>query len=1280
MNDRRPPIRPRVALLPFDDPQQSWNWFEEAVRDLLGRMPQFRNVEAYGVQGDHQEGIDIRADSEAGHIGIQCKKVTECGPGDVGTAILAATYPAERFILALSRRATVGARRVIDQHENWELWDQARLSDAVRALPPDQAVDYIERHFHLAWVNDFLGRGRPSTFIGCDASLEPFRDVARLVHHEWTRVDDNGALLHLQAFLASRERVALVDGPIGIGKSKLVYDLTAADLGRPVYFLAAGATVTPDGLREISAGPALIIVDNADDAEGVSLLLGQVLRNPDQQLILTVSASAVAAMNEHLTEAGLEPAQLRSVSLERLARRPTIELAREALGREDAEIEEAIVLHASDSPLTTILTAKLIRDRTTTTAALESEGHVRDLVRSLYREVATGAVADEIPREDVKAVLQLLAAVGPARIERDDWLMPAASFLAWDVEHLLRVIDAIDDARILSRLGSKYAVAPEMLRQSIMLEACTVRGRRTTFPNRVLEHFPQDPKLLHNLAIADLESRASGGPDLFSAPWESIAQAIRDGNSLDRSHFLSQLDTLGFFKPDEVFELVAFLVDHPATNEDTQPYADVGIVIEHKSVLREMPGALKRVMMGSRERLSGCVELLWRIGKDQTTWHSGDDPIRTVSGLVRYEVGVGTEIAAAVVDVVARMIERGERDTKAHSLLELIAPVLARDVQSAISQGTQLTIRRFVLTVDSVRDLRDRALGVVGAAALGASPRRADKAIGLLADLLREPANQLGEPSVETVAAWDRERGLGLDVFDQIVDAGTLPIRELRIAHNLPFYARYSPSAYVRERASALLGRLGSSPGRDRYRVLMDEFLRADTFVDLRRERDWQEGERRRAAFVSTVAAEVLAATDVPDAIVADLRTRMAAIADAGLYASPRLLFAEIHRQRPDLGMSLVDAILETGDPGLYSWLEPFIRAEFLRDPAQGEALARRVMAIGHADASIAVANALVYHSERADHDCAIRQGLFQTLLTSAFIEARRAAAHDLMFLKNECPDVIPELVLHAEIGADSALAERLYLALPANVEGIDVATRDALAAKLVPVLELDHWPLAFLQHMAPTRSAVVLDVFAARIFLDGAPEGYASVPSSEISVGPVVRALATSPTFEAELLALIRQRADIADEQLARFAPFLRHIAHVLPDLVKGMVVEGLASQSEGIQRAALTWVRYVPHAVLEGDVPYIIRMLERAHEISAEMGMRAEGAITAELTTGAESVGHYEGAPSDMRLQTVAKAALPLEGLSIPVRRFFAGLLEHGRRLEQQTIHSAEEAFGPQ
>jgi Restriction endonuclease len=149
------PVRPLLRTLPFD--QLEWPAFEEAVRDLVRRDPAFRNVQAFGVPGDAQGGIDIRADRDDGHIGIQVKRREDFGGAAVRDAIAATRYLAQHFIIALSRTATAGARTEIDKHPSWSLWDQVDLSDRVRALAQGEAVDYIQRHFHPSWAETFLG-------------------------------------------------------------------------------------------------------------------------------------------------------------------------------------------------------------------------------------------------------------------------------------------------------------------------------------------------------------------------------------------------------------------------------------------------------------------------------------------------------------------------------------------------------------------------------------------------------------------------------------------------------------------------------------------------------------------------------------------------------------------------------------------------------------------------------------------------------------------------------------------------------------------------------------------------------------------------------------------------------------------------------------------------------------------------------------------------------------------------------------------------------------------
>ena len=940
MTQSFPPVRPRLDVLPF--PQLTWEQFEAAIRDLFRRLPGYRNVEGYGVRGDHQDGIDIRADDDAGHVGIQCKKVDVCRTGEARAAVRDATYAADRFVLALSRTANVSVRHVIDPLPNWELWDQQRLSDAVRSLPPHEAAEFVARHFDNAWVNAFLGYAAPATFIDRVRALAPLLDPARLINHAWTRVEDGGAIDALQAFVGSYQQVALIDGPIGSGKSKLAFDL-AEDLDYPVYFVVAGAPISIEGLREIRPGRALIIIDNADDAEGLALLLSHLLHHPEQKAILAASSGAVPRLDQELATADIEPAQIARISLGRLSRSSTVALARQVLGREDAEAEEALVQHAADTPLSTVLTARMIRDRTTTAQGLETEGEVRDIVRRRYREVATGAVSDEVPAADVRAVLQLLAALGPTCVDLDEFLNAAAAFLGWDVDRLLGVLGAIEDARILHRRGGTYSVAPEILRQSLMLEACVIRGRPTTYADRVLEAFPVQYGILQNLAIADLESRAGDGPDIFTGPWRQLTDRVRAATSLERAHFVGHLDSLGFFKPDEVFEIVADLVSHPATNDDEQEYAQYGYAVDHQSVIREVSRSLRYVIMASRERIRGSVALLWDIEKDTTWAHISESPIKTVARQAKYEIGVGTGRAAAILDAVTAMIASGELDTPAHSLLEMIEPILARDVHVSLLQGTQLTIRRVVVDVNAVRELRDRAIAVVAETALGADERRATKAIKILAALLREPEHFVGEPSGDARAAWDRERALALDAFDRIVENGMNPIRELVIADQIHYYALHSPSELARTRATTLLERIGTKNDRDQ--ILISEFCQLVKFHRHDESSDFSAANRRLDEFETRAAAEWLAAFPDPEVLVSELRQRVTAIGATGLYGSPIRLLTWLVQMRPGFDERFVETILAANDPGVLPWVTPFLRAAFILDPAVAVALAERLFA-----------------------------------------------------------------------------------------------------------------------------------------------------------------------------------------------------------------------------------------------------------------------------------------------------------------------------------------------
>jgi hypothetical protein len=1278
--DERPlPLRPRMPHLPFNDPNASWMWFEEAVRDLFRRIDGFTNVNFYGAAGDAQKGIDISADStERGHVGIQAKKVATFGAGDVAAAVTkATTYAADNFILALSIKASLRTRLEVGKHAKWDLWDQIRLSDVVRDLPLDEAIDYVERHFAEGTVAAFLGRGRPTTFISRELFFAPFEDPSRPINHLWSRVGPDAPLDELQSFLASDQRVGLIQGPIGIGKTKLLFDFTSTQRNDvAIAFHATGTRITADALRELRFGPQLVIVDDAAGVDGLAALLAHVLRTPELKLVLT-GPIGNASLYETVLEAGFVPGEVRSVGLARLTREPTIALVQQVIEGEDAQIEEAVVNYAISSPLDTIFTARVLKKQQHSPNDFKSSAEVRELVRSLYLEVATGAIADDIPKDDVKATLHILAALGPAKIEEDAWLEAAAAVIEMDLDRLLRTLDAIEDAGILVRRGFHYFIAPEMLRQQILLAALIVRGRPTAFARRLVAHFPNDAHLLLNLAIVDLESQSSDGPDVFTPVWNDVRAEVIAANSLDRSQFLDNLKELGFHKPAEVYELVSYLVDHPATNEDTQPFVSAGFGLDHDDVLREIPSVLRYVMLGSLDLVARCVSLLWRLGRDCQV-RSHEDPLRMVTELARYEVGASTGMATRIIDAVARLIDAGEADTPQRSLIDLIVPILARDISMTASRGTKFTISRTVLSVASVHPLRDRAIHLVAAAAKGNDGRRAYRAIELLIDLMRDPENQIADPAPEVVADWDRERAMAFDALDDIVDAGAWPLRELQMAYALRFYAAYGRSNLVRTHGSAILAKLGPTVDRDRYRMLIDRFLTFDAFIDVRRDEP-SVGEQRRAEFLKETVAQLLADLDDPDLVLDDLAGRLALIERAGIAGSPWQVFWEIVRVRPELGGPLGEAILERGEPAFLQTIAPFVSTRIERNAAEGEAFALRVLNQGSIEAAIGVANALSMREAASDRDGSVREALFARLLADPRIAVRLAAAHNLLFFRARYPQRIVALVLAARIEDDANLADRIFMALPRDVEELGDAVLRALTEKLVDVPELEYFALAFLTQIAEAHPSVVMDLLRKRIFEGPEEREYRPVPFVGREIDALMAQLAGTPEFEEEIIALSGLAA-ATPRSRERFALFVGHLAKAAPNIVKRLVTAAMASEEPERQQAGASWLRYVPHVMIMEDVDYVIDLLERAHAVSSDLGIHTEGPITNALVSGAEAVGHYEAAPSDIRLTAFSDAALQREGLSPAVRRFLENLRKTGLNNAKRSIRSAEEAFGLQ
>jgi hypothetical protein len=354
-----PPVTPRPNQLPFNDPNWSWDRFEAFCLDLISKFAEVKDCHRYGKQGDFQRGIDIFADFGNGERWVfQCKRYKKYTAGQTQKAIQKATYTANQYILLLSCEATSEVRDEVDKHPNWDVWDVEDISLKVRELPPDIARRLVETHFSPEWRRAFLGLAGLTTFV---SSADFFRELLNhknRFNHTWSLVGRTELIERLHEFVESKEqRVFLFTGRGGIGKTKLLHAFSEEFDNRHqnVVLRFSAAPITPESLDELPIEPCVIVVDDANQQEGLEFLSAFARQNSQRiKLVLLCRPQSINQLRSVFDKARFDCGEIKpSLELENLKLEEVKQLARQALGNEYVHFAEQLAALTRDCPLFT---------------------------------------------------------------------------------------------------------------------------------------------------------------------------------------------------------------------------------------------------------------------------------------------------------------------------------------------------------------------------------------------------------------------------------------------------------------------------------------------------------------------------------------------------------------------------------------------------------------------------------------------------------------------------------------------------------------------------------------------------------------------------------------------------------------------------------------------------------------------------------------------------------------------------------------------------------------
>lgn len=769
------PVRPRMTLLPVA--ALSPDKFEELVTEVARFQYPQASVTRFGGQGHKQFGVDIVAQAGTSYVATyQCKRHQNFGPAMVDNAVkeVAAEVAAAEHFLVLSRpQASPQARLEMKKHPKWQLWDAEEISRRVRDLPLDAAVKIVDTFFP-GWRRDFLGVEEPGPWISAVDYFDSLTTGA-IYTHDWHLVGRSDELTGILGFLGDPDqRVGIISGRGGIGKSRLLREVAVTAAHSSLAFLKIGAEVRPQHFDLLPAGDAIVVViDDAHERDDLASVLGELLRRvPKVKVLLALRPYGGDVLAAELSRLGIRAAELPAWPLSDLALLDAEALAREALGKDAPDhLAQRLGRLTADCPFITVIAGVLIRRGDLDPSCMDHEDTVRAEVLRKFRDVV---VADPVGGDTGlrRTVLDAIAVLQPFHADDPSFQDSLSDIVGQPYDRAIGQIRSLENAGVLLRRSNSIRIVPDLLGDVILTEAAFDEAARasTGFIERVWRS-TKGTGVQHvfvNASRVDWQIRHDGhGTNGLTDPlWKAVDSTLQGADIVGRIGLLKLLKKVSYFEPGRSVSLVHWAIENPTdVVEDTGQPLLKAFPPNYDDVLHEVPEVL-RAIAHNYAHFQEAVDLLWALAQDdrRETNPFPEHPLRVLHGLA--EIGVGKPLGYnhAMIDAVERWL-KSVKPIGRLSPLDVLTPMLATEGTDDTADGMSIRFQPFTVNPVAVSDLRQRVINV----ALGELDQddvaRQVHAIELIGSSLRYPAGLFGRQVLDT------EREAWTPVFVATLDA-----------------------------------------------------------------------------------------------------------------------------------------------------------------------------------------------------------------------------------------------------------------------------------------------------------------------------------------------------------------------------------------------------------------------------------------------------------------------------------------------------------------------------
>ncbi|SDE29528.1 hypothetical protein SAMN04488504_105474 [Myxococcus virescens] len=1070
----------RHELLPLQ--QLKWEVFESFCCELLTLLKPDFTFEHYGKQGDKQRGIDLIGRGEDGSLRVaQCKKVDRFAPADARAVVAAMAFQADKYLLLMSSEATTGVRDVILNTPYWELWDVRDISRRARRLPPETAQQLVENYFGLAWCEVFLGHMGSAGLLTPEEYFARLLDETQLFHQAWPLMGQEKLLDELDGLLGGTYDAALLCGRGGIGKTKLLYEWSkrARSCTPETHILFFEPHLVENGALAtgLPAGPCVLVVDDAHAAGNLDPLLALVHSRPRLKVLLTCRPQADGELRSRLYRADFDLRKTLHLEVPQLSEAEVLALAQQGLGEERSHLAGRLAAITVDSPLATVVGARLISERGLDPRLLSSDKDFKAQLFRRFEEIILGEVSARVEPRFCRQLLQLLSALSPFDLE--DAFLPkqAWEFLGADEETFRKALDALVEAGALLRTGNHLRITPDLLSEHLFQEACVTLGQSTGYAEKVFEQFAGicPETLASNLAVLGwrLRETREEPPGFLKGPWGRTKHILQTGANHDRRFALRLVIAAAYHEPRRALECVEALLHalYAQRTETTQPLPP--------EIQEQAFTVLWLVLEASEPPVAHrCLDLMWQVGRDDPRplgWEQmTDHGVVVLSRIARYHPHKSDARYGLVLDAFERWLEEPDALEHPHTPLPILDALLRKQINLVLKEGDRGMSESFFADAAQMGSIRGRALALVGRCARAGSPRAVQAAADCLGQALRHPRSMHAEDPQGT-GQWIPEQLQIIELLEQLASELPEPLCHQLLVNALypAIIEKMEPRVFARA-----LAFISSVP--DVFELRLVRALKHNSLVDSRLDTVDEVSVRWPPTkdLLPGIEKEFRERFPDPAAGYAHLQERISTIAQFKRgSASPGDFLKTIAQANPlyaqcfcEHALAQESTSLDDFLPGMlgvlreqsFRWFLPTLR----RLVASGAPRLRDLAARSYASVGMA---AMASNEVLKLEDEELRT--LRMLIADEQLETRSAAVFWLYVLEPARDSWLVEALAELDIKADTALASNLCRVLKTlhARNGIPPEHLDMFLSKLLPIRSL---PLGSIQQFLADVSA----------------------------------------------------------------------------------------------------------------------------------------------------------------------------------------------------------------